>query len=155
MTWLHAFIFRSFLLFFFSLFPELGTWWLCPLLIHVFIWQSTRDPSQHRQPRVNQELRLNQFTSFCNIFHNLIEPPKHMWNYVLLFTIFFRLKFPSCGRNSWCDWLYPTNCICCALLDESPCPSRWACPLPATLPHRLCVRLSAAVIDKRVQRPIY
>ena len=35
--------------------------------------QSTRDPSPNT---VNQELRLNQFTSFCNIFHYLTKPRK-------------------------------------------------------------------------------
>ena len=36
--------------------------------------------NQHVTPpnTVNQELRLNQFTLFCNIFHYLIKLPEHM-----------------------------------------------------------------------------
>ena len=121
-----------------------------PLLLFSFSWTgplmavSSSYPfvyltlgNQHVTPpnTVNQELRLNQFTLLCNIFHYLINPPKHMWNYGLLFTILLWLKCPSCGRNSWCDWLYPTNCMSCALVRWIPhCPAPVGEPVPAPLP---------------------
>ena len=71
----HGSIPWSFASFSSSFLSFLGTWWLWPLLIHLFI-RHLGISTLPTPNTFNQELRLNQFTSFCNIFHYLTKPLK-------------------------------------------------------------------------------
>ena len=83
-------------------------------------WESAHYPSPNT---VNQELRLNHFTSFCNIFHYLTKPWKityvKLWafNHNIIMT---EMCFMCKEFVMWLTLSY--WCISCALLDKSPAP---------------------------------